>query len=120
MGIEYLNQVSYINFTVNSDILNYIYDYIPHILKIKGMISLRRLFTAISILLIAFFCLYLIAIAVSQISWKIYILIYSNYLWGLLFPYAKYSSVLICVIVIFLLLILCVIKIIGRRRRHYK
>lgn len=72
----------------------------------------------VMLLLIILFGLFITFVIIWELSWKIYVLIYSDYTWGLMFPYAKFSSVLLCVTVVLCLLLLGVIHIIKKLRNN--
>ena len=64
--------------------------------------------------------LYLIVLIISAISWKIYILIYTNYTLGLLCPYPKLSSIIIFLVVVFSLLTFGVIRVIVKLKKNIR
>lgn len=66
------------------------------------------------ILLISLFLLYLI---LSALSWKIYILIYTDYTWGLFFPHAQYRSIFFFLSIAFLLLAFAIVRLIAILRK---
>lgn len=77
-----------------------------------------KLLKGIMLLFVIFMSLFIISLILSALSWKIYTLIYTNYAWGLLFPYAKYRSIFIFLVVILCLLILGLARIIIKIRKH--
>jgi len=64
--------------------------------------------------------LYLIVLIISVISRKIYILIYTNYTLGLIFPYPKLSSIIIFLVAVFSLLTFGVIRVIVKLKKNIR
>ena len=61
---------------------------------------------------------FLLFLIISALSWKIYTLIYSSYTLGLLFPYPKYHSIVVFLVISFSLLMFVVVRIIARLQKH--
>lgn len=58
----------------------------------------------------------LIFLIITQISWSIYIRIYSSYLWGLLFPHARFKTIVFVVTLFLCLFTLGIIWLIRKIR----
>jgi len=81
---------------------------------------MHKLFEGLMLLLCILIGIFIIALIINHISWKIYTLIYTDYTWGLFFPYAKYRSVVAFVVIALLLLIISIIAIFIRLRNRFK
>lgn len=77
---------------------------------IKGVMLLSGLLIGI----------FIIVVIIHNISWKLYTLIYTNYTWGLYFPYAKFNSVRLFVTITFCILLFCIIFTLYKLRSHNK
>lgn len=81
---------------------------------------MQKLMSLIMFFLVFILGLYLLFHIITEVSWKLYSLIYSTYLWGLLFPNAKYSSIVTCVVISVIVVFLCILKIISKLHRKTK
>lgn len=64
--------------------------------------------------------IYLFFLMLSALSWKIYRIIYKNYLLGVLFPFANYRTIFAFLVVISCILTFVAVRIIAKIQKHFK
>lgn len=122
------------NFTINTKnfyillykgILLYFYVFIYeigllHIIIKKGSCGMNKFISRIMLVSIIIISLIFLTLLLRELCWKIYILIYSNYFLGLLFPYPKLSSIALFLVITFLLLGFFIVRVATKLQEHFK